>query len=208
MPDGIFITLEGGEGVGKSTLARALGEELADLGRPVVLTREPGGSPVAETVRELVLHSQKLGRRTQSLLFAAARADHVETLIRPALSRGAIVICDRFIDSTWAYQGGQDGLSDRELESLETLSTCGLVPDLTIVLDGDPKHLLARRASRGADDAFERKPISFHNAIRQRFLERAQSEKDRIVVIDAERSQADVLAATLEVIRSRLGGLV
>lgn len=214
MSEPIFLTLEGGEGVGKSTLARALAEAFRQAGHDVVLTREPGGSSGAETIRKLVLspgHGESWSPVTQALLMNAARADHVAQTIRPALDEGKVVICDRFIDSTRAYQGGNE-LSDDQILQLEQISTGGLKPGLTLLLDGPPEAFLARRKARmlatGASaDEFEARDLSFHEFVRTRFLAIAESEPERVAVIDATGTPEQVAAASIAAIRARKGWL-
>jgi dTMP kinase len=198
---GRFITLEGGEGVGKSTQAVLLAERLAGLGIDVVKTREPGGSPGAEIVRDIVLSglAKPFGPRAETLLFAAARRDHLESLIKPALAAGKWVICDRFIDSTRVYQGilGQAG---RPLvRALERITVGDAMPDLTVILDLPAEIGLARaRARRGGDapDRFEGEDLAFHQKLNAAFREIAAEEPGRCVVIDADRP-AEAVAADI-----------
>ncbi|MCZ8261367.1 MAG: dTMP kinase [Beijerinckiaceae bacterium] len=187
MEPGFFITFEGGEGAGKSTQIRLLAETLRQSGHKVVVTREPGGTPLAESIRGLLLNAGEApGAMTQALLFAAARQDHVSRVIRPALRAGQIVLCDRFTDSTRAYQG--EALAEDALEATILLGTSGLVPDLTLLLDLPPETGLRRARQRGAaEDAFERADLAFHARVRERFLALARREPDRILVVDADR---------------------
>lgn len=204
MSRGLFITFEGGEGVGKSTQIRHLAERLTAFGREVVTTREPGGTPFAEKVRDLVLDPVAATRTplAEALLFSAARADHIVQLITPALMRGAVVLSDRFADSTRAYQGAAGGLDAGVVATLETLTLGHVRPDLTIILDLDPKIGLARANTRrgaqtsGAEpggflvpDAFEGRDLAFHARLRQAFLDIASAEPDRCVVVDAFANQ-------------------
>jgi dTMP kinase len=207
--NGIFLTLEGGEGAGKSTLAKALGEMFATLGREIVLTREPGGSPFAERLRELILSgsAKAAGPFAEALLFSAARMDHLETLIRPALRRGAIVICDRFSDSTRAYQGALGRIDRSLLRSLENVTLDGTLPDLTLMLDVPPEAGLARAAARrgtGDADRFEAERIGFHRRLRQAFLDIAAAEPERCIVIDASQPPNDVLEMAWAACEARL----
>lgn len=194
---GYFITLEGGEGTGKSTLAKSLARKLQDCGIGVVLTREPGGTKLAEAARELLLHppeGEAWSPLSEALLVNAARRDHVEKLIRPALERGEWVICDRFADSTRVYQSIDNGVDESALLSIERLVLDGTVPSLTLVLDVPVAIALPRRAARaGALDTFERRPETFHEAVRAAFLKIAQAEPERCHLIDASAPPEAVL---------------
>jgi dTMP kinase len=201
----LFITFEGGEGAGKSTQVQTLRSALEKRGREVVVTREPGGTPAAEALRRLLLEGRfkAMGASAEALLFAAARADHVDALINPALERGAIVICDRFFDSTHAYQGAASGLAREELEKLDSLATKGLRPHLTFLLDLPPEKGMARAQARGqgqgtepsqGTDRFEDEALAFHERVRAAFLARAQAEPVRMKIIDADRSRQDIAA--------------
>jgi dTMP kinase len=197
MAEGRFITLEGGEGTGKSTLARGLAEHLRAQGREIVLTREPGGAPGADAIRTLLVSgdANRWSATEEALLFAAARLNHLNNTIRPALTRGAWVICDRYYDSTRAYQVAAGGLDPKALDTLNALIEAP-APDRTFVLDIDPAAGLAR--SRGAhvgEDRFEKKAADFHARVRAEFLAIAEREPKRCVVLDASKPAADVLAA-------------
>lgn len=199
---GRFIAFEGGEGAGKSTQARLLADALAARGHEIVLTREPGGTPGAETIRTLLLDPQGQGwnPRAEALLFAAARADHVERLIRPALERGAWVVCDRFLDSSRAYQGGGSGLTDAEIRALHVIGSEGLLPDLTLLVEAAPETVAARLAGRaGAADRIEGRDAAFHARVAAAFSAFAEAEPARFRRIDAngapEATHAAVLAA-------------
>jgi dTMP kinase len=208
---GRFITLEGGEGAGKSTLARGLAEALEGCGAEVVVTREPGGTPNAEALRTLLVEGEpgRWSPLAETLLLYAAREDHVRTLIEPALAQGAWVICDRFHDSTRAYQGAAGGLSAERIAAIHQASLGDFTPDLTLVVDLDPAQGLARTRTRGEDPTrFERQPAAFHGALRQAFLEIARSEPERCTVIDGSAAPQAVLDAALAVIRERLGAPV
>ncbi|WP_416354759.1 dTMP kinase [Arthrobacter gandavensis] len=185
---GLFIAFEGGDGAGKSTQTALLTEALQDTGRMVVRTREPGGTPVGEKLRSLVLehgHGQ-IDARTEALIFAASRAAHVEQVIRPALDRGDVVVCDRYIDSSVAYQGAGRNLGTDEVRSVNEWATGGLVPDLTVLLDVDPEAGRSRRtAVDGAEDRLESEPDSFHGSIRSAFLALAGDSPGRYLVLDA-----------------------
>lgn len=193
---GRFITLEGGEGVGKSTQLKALAGALTARGCIVVQTREPGGSPGAEAIRNLVMTGteDRWSARSEALLFAAARADHVERLIRPALERGEWVICDRFIDSTRAYQGGAGGLPDADIMTLHTVGSGGLMPDRTLLLTLSAKEAAARTTRRdgGKPDRFGEKNTSYHQKVIHAFESMASSEPERIRTVSAAGTTAEV----------------
>ncbi|HXD27431.1 MAG TPA: dTMP kinase [Arthrobacter sp.] len=196
-PGALFVVLEGGDGAGKSTQAALLAGHLQERGRDVVRTREPGGTPIGEKLRALVLdHGHgEVDARTEALIFAAARAAHVEQLIVPALSRGATVVCDRYIDSSVAYQGTGRGLGTEEVLGLNRWATGGLRPDLTIVLDVDPQAGRQRRtAGEAAEDRLESEPDDFHARIRQAFLDRAGHDDGAYLVLDASRGVNDLAA--------------
>ncbi|MCX7304578.1 MAG: dTMP kinase [Hyphomicrobiales bacterium] len=187
MARGFFITFEGGEGAGKSTQIGRLAHKLRDKRYQVAVTREPGGSPGAEAIRHVILSgaAEPLGPEMEALLFAAARSDHVEQLIRPALRRGKIVLCDRFVDSSRVYQANVDAAL---LEEIERVSLNGVMPNLTLIFDIDPEVGLRRAAERrGADqaDRFEKETLAVHRRRRQAFLDIAIKEPKRCVVIDA-----------------------
>ncbi|MBD2837436.1 dTMP kinase [Pseudomonas sp. JM0905a] len=193
---GLFITLEGPEGAGKSTNREYLAERLRSHGIEVVLTREPGGTPLAERIRELLLtpSDETMGVDTELLLVFAARAQHLEGVIKPALSRGAVVLCDRFTDATYAYQGGGRGLPEVRIALLENFVQGDLRPDLTLVFDLPVEVGLTRAAARGRLDRFEQEQRSFFEAVRQTYLQRAQAAADRYKVIDASLPLAEVQA--------------
>ncbi len=195
---GHFITFEGGEGSGKSTHAKRLAEHLKSLGIEVVLTREPGGSPGAEVIRHILLSgiAKPLGAETEAILFAAARDDHVRTVIRPALVDGKWVICDRFIDSTRVYQGVLGKVDMKLIRSLERVTVGDAMPDLTFILDVPANIGLARaKHRRGADavDRFEAEAIEFHQELGRAYRAMALEEPRRIVLIDG-RPPRDVVA--------------
>lgn len=203
---GQFITLEGGEGTGKSTLIQGLKRELERKGVSVDVTREPGGTTLAEHVRSLALtppDDQAWSPISHALLMNTARSDHLEKRIRPALARGEWVICDRFADSTRAYQS-IDGVAMETLIAIERSVIGDTQPDLTLVLDADPEALLQRREARGVQDVFELKNADFHRSVRQAFLAIAEAEPQRCVVLDALQSPEDVLSQALHVIEQRL----
>lgn len=203
MKSGRFIALEGGEGAGKSTQARLLGEALRARGIDVIMTREPGGTPGAETIRNLLLGLDGEGwnPRAEALLFAAARSDHVERLIRPALSRGQWVICDRFLDSSRAYQGGGGGLSDLDILELHRIGSGGLLPDVTLLLQVSPEEAAARLAARdtGGSDRIGGREAAYHARVSQAFVRLAEAEPARFIRIDSgvsrEATHAAVMAA-------------
>jgi dTMP kinase len=208
---GRFITLEGGEGAGKSTQAALLAERLAAIGIAVVKTREPGGSPGAEIVRDIVLSglAKPFGPQAETLLFAAARRDHIETLIAPALAAGKWVICDRFIDSTRVYQGVLGKAGQPLVRALERITVGAAMPDLTVILDLPAEVGLARARARragGAPDRFEGEDLGFHQWLNAAFREIAAEEPGRCVVIDADRPAeavgADIWAKVAERFRT------
>jgi dTMP kinase len=207
VPRGRFITLEGGEGTGKSTQARRLAERLAAAGLEPVLTREPGGSEGAEALRKLLLEggADRWSAVSETLLMYAARRDHLETLIRPALARGAWVICDRFFDSTRAYQGAGGGAPEALIASLEIEVVGADRPDLTLVLDLPVEIGLARAGARTAFDRIEAKGEAFHRRLRQGFLDIAAGEPGRCAVIDAAPGPDEVAERLWEAVQSRLG---
>jgi len=195
MNPGLFITLEGGEGAGKSTSIAFVREFLEHTGRDVVVTREPGGTPLGEEIREILLHGRDaMTVDTELLLMFAARTEHLERVIRPALSRGACVVCDRFTDATYAYQGGGRGVDDSRIRILEDWVQQGLRPDLTLLLDIPVAAGLKRAGNRSSPDRFEREQHDFFERVRQRYLLAAAQEPERIRVIDASRSISEVQA--------------
>jgi len=203
---GRFITLEGGEGAGKSTQARLLADWLKGKGIEPLLTREPGGSPRAEALRELLLSGRfaAAGADSEALAFALARADHLAETIRPALAAGSWVISDRFLDSTRAYQGSA-GADPALLDLLEAIVVGSDRPDLTLILDLPPELGMARmRQRKAAPDRFERDAPALHAARRQAYLQIASREPERCVVIDASPAPADVAAAIREAVAARL----
>ncbi|KTT28509.1 dTMP kinase [Pseudomonas rhizoryzae] len=209
--NGLFITLEGPEGAGKSTNRDYLAELLGGAGREVVLTREPGGTPLAERIREILLTpaAEPMAVDTELLLMFAARAQHLAQVVRPALARGALVLCDRFVDATYAYQGGGRGVPVERIATLEAFVLGDLQPDLTLVFDLPVEIGLARAARRGALDRFEQEQRAFFEAVRQTYLQRAQARPERYSIIDASRTLAEVqanLRALVARLESRLGG--
>ncbi|ESX14690.1 dTMP kinase [Mesorhizobium sp. M1148] len=198
MASGFFITFEGGEGAGKSTQIERLAQKMRAKKYDVLLTREPGGSPGAEAVRHVLLSgaAEPFGPKMEALLFAAARSDHVEQVIRPAVERGSIVLCDRFLDSSRVYQGVTGGLDPAFMEALEEVAINGMMPDMTLILDIDPAEGLRRAAARrGAEDGpdrFEKETLDIHQRRRDAFLAIATAEPDRCIVIDASAPPATV----------------
>jgi dTMP kinase len=197
MTPGRFITLEGGEGVGKSTQIRALAAALEARGLEVVATREPGGSAGAEAIRTLLMEGSddRWDARAEALLFAAARADHVARTIRPALARGAWVLCDRFVDSSRAYQGGGGGITDADLLALHRFGSEGLLPDRTFLLTVSPGEAARRLTQRGGSDRMGSKPADYQARLALRFVEMARSEPERWRIVDADRRAEEVTAA-------------
>ena len=205
---GRFITFEGGEGAGKSTQVRRLAERLTSPAREVVVTREPGGSPGAEAIRDLVVNgaADRWSAITETLLMYAARRDHLERLIRPALERGAWVICDRFADSARAYQGAGGRAPLALIDAMDALVLEGVWPDLTLILDLPVEVGLARAIERdGAATRFESKGLAFHERLREGFQAIAAAEPRRCALIDASGSVDDVALAVARAVADRLG---
>jgi dTMP kinase len=199
---GLFVSFEGGDGAGKSTQVRALADWLTASGRTVLVTFEPGDSTLGRSLRDAVLHGEDIDPRTEALLYAADRAHHVASMVRPALERGDVVITDRYLDSSVAYQGVGRGLGVTQVEGLSLWATGGLLPDLTVLLDLDPRTGLARITRE--PDRLERGGDEFHATTRRAFLDRAAGEPDRFLVLDATRP-VDELVAT---IRARVTALL
>lgn len=194
---GLFITLEGPEGAGKSTNRDYLAARLRERGLEVVLSREPGGTPLAERIRELLLapSDESMYADTELLLVFAARAQHLAQVIRPALARGAVVLCDRFTDATYAYQGGGRGLDVERIAELERFVQGELRPQLTLVFDLPVEQGLARAAARGRLDRFEQEGQAFFEAVRHTYLQRAAAHSERYRVLDAAQPLLDVQRA-------------
>ncbi len=203
---GRFVTFEGGEGAGKSTQAALLCGWLGESGLEAVRTREPGGTPGAEEIRALLTEGppDRWTPMSEALLLYAARADHVARLIRPALVRGAFVVCDRFADSTIAYQGAGHGMDEAVLSALHRAALGDFAPDLTIILDLPVEQGLARSAARGGPARYESLPADFHERLRRKFLGIAAAAPDRCVVIDATQDKADVAAQVRAAVETRL----
>ena len=199
----MFIAFEGGEGAGKSTQEQRLADHLVARGYEVVRTREPGGTPAGEVIREIVLSPayDGLDDRAEALLFAASRGEHVARVIRPALQRGAVVVCDRYLDSSVAYQGAGRNLGMDAVRELSLWATNALLPDLTVVLDIDPEIGLARLDSR---DRLEAQPLEYHRRVRQAFLDLAAEDLSRYVVIDATQDPGVMAAQIREAVDARL----
>jgi len=199
---GLFITLEGPEGAGKSTNRDYLAALLREHGVDVVLTREPGGTPLAERIRELLLApaDEPMASDTELLLVFAARVQHLQQVVRPALARGAVVLCDRFTDATYAYQGGGRGVPAERIALLEDFVQGALRPDLTLVFDLPVEVGLARAAARGRLDRFEQERLEFFEAVRSTYLQRAAQAPERYRVLDA--------AQPLDAVQQRIAGLL
>ena len=205
--DARFVVFEGGEGAGKSTQCRRLADALRALGHEVVLTREPGGTRLGTEIRRLLLDvdSTGLDPRAEALLYAADRAQHVAEIVRPALDRGAVVISDRYIDSSLAYQGAGRDLDAEQVAALSLWATGGLVPELTVVLDIDPAVGLLRAGEVDDPDRLESEPLRFHRSVRQGFLDLAAADPARYLVIDAAQPAGDI-AALVELAASAVVG--
>ena len=203
---GCFLTLEGGEGAGKTTQLRRLAASLAACGLEVVTTREPGGSPGAEDIRALLVTggAGRWSPLTEAFLHFAARRDHLERTVYPALARGAWVLCDRFADSTLAYQGYGQGLDRATIAALQELALGAFVPNLTLVLDLPAEAGLARAHARGTADRYEGMELAFHRRLRAGFLEIARMHPKRCVVLDAALTEEAVAAAILATVKARL----
>lgn len=203
---GLFVTFEGGEGSGKSTQITRLAERLRGRGIEPVLTREPGGTPFGERVRALLLDpAERPGALAEAFLMEAARAELVAHVIRPALEANGVVLCDRYDDSTLAYQGGGRGLDDAMLRAMNRAATGGLTPDLTLLFDLDPAAGLSRReAAEGATNRLDREPPEFHARVRERYLELARQAPERWVILPAARSADQLAPMVWEAVGPRL----
>lgn len=193
---GLFVCFEGGDGAGKSTQVRLLTQVLQQRGREVVVTRQPGGTPLGEQIRELVLHGDHVSPRAEALLFAADKAHHVDQLIKPALAEGRVVITDRYVDSSITYQGAGRALGRDEIMALQHWAVGGVLPDLTIVLDVTPEVGRERRGD--APDRLESEADVFHATVRRGYLELAASDPERYLVLDAGQSVERLHAAVLD----------
>ena len=204
----MFITLEGPEGSGKTTAVETAVRKLSEMGYQIVRTREPGGTPISEQIRNVILDKANtaMDGRTEALLYAAARRQHLVEKVWPAIKEGKIVICDRYLDSSLAYQGGARGLGVDNILNINLFATENTWPDLTLLFDLDPKIGL-ERISKNANREVNRldlEKIDFHNKVRNTFLELAKRYPDRFIIIDASKTQEEVAEATLDAILSRL----
>ncbi len=201
---GQFITFEGTEGVGKSTQLQNAATVLRDMGVDVIVTREPGGTPMAESIRELLLapREESVNELTELLLMFAARAQHLHSRILPELAAGRWILCDRFTDATFAYQGGGRGVSSQAIQTLETLVQGDVRPDHVILLDAPVETGMARAKHRGELDRFEQEAVAFFERIRQTYLERAAATPDRYHVIDASRPLEQVSQNVSQLLKS------
>ncbi len=202
---GKFITLEGIEGAGKSTMLNFISEQLQQAGNEVVVTREPGGTRVGEKLREILLDNSntQLSDDAELLIIFAARAQHLQQVIRPALNAGQYVLCDRFTDASYAYQGGGRNMSTERIRQLEDWAQQGLKPDLTILFDLDVATGLRRAGKRGDADRFEQEHVDFFERIRQCYIDRASVEPERFRVIDAASTVDNVKQQILEVLKDK-----
>lgn len=204
---GLFITVEGIDGCGKTTQLERLAAWLRSEGHTVVTTREPGGTPLGAQVRELLLHGDHVSPRAEALLFAADRAHHIDTLIAPALAEGLIVLCDRFSDSTRAYQGSRADLNGEDIETMIAVATDSLEPDVTLLFDLDPKDAMRRRVG-SKDDRIEAAGLNFTRQVRERFMALAVENPQRIVVLDAQPAPDTVEDQVRAVVAERLAALI
>ena len=215
MAKGIFITFEGMEGSGKSTQIHLLADKLAEPKREIIVTRSPGGTPIAEKIRDILKirdPREEVMPETELLLFAACHSQMTDHLIIPALERGALILCDRFYDSTMAYQGYARTLGRAFVEQINAFSCRGIRPDLTLILDLDPAEGIRRSRVRAtakevADDRFDSEAMQFHHAVRNAFLDLASREPERFVVIDAARPEQEVQTQIQETVHARLAAL-
>ena len=204
----MFITIEGPEGSGKTTAVDAAVKELEKMGYQIVRTREPGGTPIAEQIRNVILdkNNTAMDQRTEALLYAASRRQHLVEKVWPALKEGKIVICDRYLDSSLAYQGGARGLGIDNILNVNNFATEGTFPDLTLLFDLQPELGLARIAANSNREVnrLDLETIEFHTKVRNTFLELAKHYPERFVIIDASQSREEVAKKTLEVMLSRI----
>ena len=207
----MFITFEGPDGAGKSTIIKLVYEKLLQDGFNIVLTREPGGTPIAEKIRDIILDNsnQALDARTEALLYAASRRQHLVEKIWPALKEGKIVLCDRFLDSSLAYQGGGRNLGVENILNINLFATENTYPDLTLFFDVSPEVGLARvsKDKKRVADRLDNENENFHDKVYQTFKEIIEQNKNRIVVIDASKSIDEVVETTYKIIKERLNGL-
>lgn len=215
MTKGFFITFEGMEGSGKSTQIHLLADKLAETRREIIVTRSPGGTPIAEKIRDILKirdPREEVMPETELLLFAACHSQMTDHLIAPALERGALILCDRFYDSTMAYQGYARTLDREFVERINTFSCRGIRPDLTLILDLDPAEGIRRSRIRAtakevANDRFDSEAMQFHHAVRNAFLDLASKEPERFAVIDAACPEEEVHKQILETVHARLAAL-
>jgi len=200
-----FITLEGGEGVGKTTHAGAVCDFLQAQGFRAIATREPGGTAVGEKIRSIFLGEGRISAETELLLVFAARAQHLQEVIEPALAEGAWVVCDRFTDASYAYQGGGRGIDEGFIQCLEEWVQKGRKPDLTLILDAPVDIGMARAKKRGSGDRLEAETLAFFERVRRSYLERASRFPERVKIVDASRPLADVQAAILSQLQEFCG---
>ena len=204
----MFITLEGPEGSGKTTAVDYAVSKLEEMGYKIVRTREPGGTPISEQIRNVILDKANtaMDERTEALLYAASRRQHLVEKVWPALKEGKIVICDRYLDSSLAYQGGARGLGVENIFNVNNFATEGTFPDLTLLFDIDPKVGLARIAANANREVnrLDLEKLDFHNKVRNTFLELAKRYPERFIVIDASKSREEVADATLKAMLSRI----
>ena len=204
----MFITIEGPEGSGKTSVMNAIVAKLLSEGFPIVRTREPGGTPIAEQIRNVILDKENilLDARAEALLYAASRRQHLVEKVWPALKEGKIVICDRYLDSSLAYQGGARGLGVRNVLKINLFATEGFLPDLTLLFDVDPKQGLARinKTANREINRLDLEKMTFHRKVRRTFLQLAQKDPSRFVVIDASKPFEEVVATTEAIIRRAL----
>jgi dTMP kinase len=204
----MFITFEGGEGAGKSTAIKRIVEKLTSEGYEIVLTREPGGTPIAEEIRNVILDKKNtaMDPRTEALLYAASRRQHLVEKVIPALKEGKLVLCDRFIDSSLAYQGGARGIGIDNVYNMNLFATEGMLPDLTILFDIKPEEGLARIAANSQREVnrLDVEKLAFHNKVRDSFHELAKKFPERFVIIDASKSPDEVFEDSYKAIEARL----
>ncbi len=205
MTKACFITLEGGEGAGKTTNLEFIRDQLERQGKRVVVTREPGGTPLGENIRAIFLGEGEISPETELLLVFAARAQHLRDVIEPALAAGAWVVCDRFTDASYAYQGGGRQVSPELIRRLEEMVQNGLKPDLTILFDAPVEVGMARAKRRGASDRMESEDVEFYERVRIAYLQLAEHNPKRIKVIDSSRSLQDVQANIAHLLLSLFG---
>lgn len=204
----MFITFEGGEGAGKSTAIKRIVEKLTSEGYEIVLTREPGGTPIAEEIRNVILDKKNtaMDPRTEALLYAASRRQHLVEIVIPALKEGKLVLCDRFIDSSLAYQGGARGIGIDNVYNMNLFATEGMLPDLTILFDIKPEEGLARIAANSQREVnrLDVEKLAFHNKVRDSFHELAKKFPERFVIIDASKGPDEVFEESYKAIEDRL----